>query len=396
MNELRPDRMRGAALERLAVLARENRLPQSVLLVGPEGSGKEASALELAVELLRPNGGGSAAGGLFGDLPVDDSDRDTAARKVRQLAHPDLYVVFPVERTLTADQYRELLDEKGRWPLARVRQPSSAIIPIGDAGDSAPVSVRAIRRFANARPFEADHRVVVVGDAHRMNRAAANALLKTLEEPPDAAVLLLCSHQPHLLPATIRSRCARVQVPGLSEADLAAILEREADVDPTEAARVAAVAGGNARRAFDLIDPAARELAGWADQVLDMLLRGDRPSLARAGERVAKAQPPGERGGKLAGDAGLSLARDVAMRVVDLVAADLAALGRRETGARLDDARRTSLPDTRVDGVRAMRAVEVLLDARFDLARNVNVGLVLVDSFLRTEAALHGALVASA
>jgi len=388
--------MRGAALDRLAALAREERMPQSVLLVGPEGSGKEAAALELAIDLLRPVGGGDAAGGLFGDLPVDDSARDTAARKVRQLTHPDLHVVFPVERTLTSGHYRELLDEKARWPLARVRQPSSAIIPIGDAEDAAPVSVRAIRRFVNARPFEAAHRVVVVGDAHRMNRAAANALLKTLEEPPAPAVLLLCSHQPHLLPATLRSRCARVQVPALSDAELATILEREAEVDPTEAARVAAVAGGNARRAFDLIDPAARELAGWADQILDMLLRGDRPSLARAGERVAKAQPPVGRGGKLAGDASLSVARDVAMRVVDLVAADLVALGRRETGARLDDARRASLPDSQVDGVRAMKAVEVLLDARSDLARMVNVGLVLVDSFLRTEAALHGAHAASA
>ncbi len=396
MNELRPERMRGAALERLAALARDDRMPQSVLLVGPEGSGKEAAALELAVELLRPSSDGGAAGGLFGELPVDDSARDTAARKVRQLAHPDLHVVFPAERSLTSERYRELLDEKARRPLARVRQPSSAIIPIGDAEDSSPVSVRAIRRFVNARPFEAAHRVVVVGDAHRMNRAAANALLKTLEEPPAPAVLLLCSHQPHLLPATIRSRCARVQVPALSEPALAAILEAETGVEATEAARIAAVAGGNARRAFDLIDPAARELAGWADQVLDMLLRGDRVALARAGDRVAKANPPAGRGGKLAGDASLSVARDVAMRVVDLVAADLLALGRRDGGAHLDDARRASLPDNQVDGVRAIRAVAVLLAARSDLARNVNVGLVLVDSFLRTEAVLHGVRAASA
>lgn len=374
-------------------------MPQSLLLVGPEGSGKERAALEIAVDLLKPaaGGGGAASGGLFGDDPAVTPDEETAARKVRQLAHPDLLVTFPAESKLTIDRYRELLDEKAARPWARVRQPGSAIIPIGDVEDAMPVSVRAVRRFVNAVPFEAKHRVVVIGDAHRMNRSAANALLKTLEEPPASAVIFLCTHQPHLLPATIRSRCARVQVPALAEDELASILIAAEGISVPEAARIAAVAGGNARRGFDLVDPAARELADWADQVTQMLLNADRPQIARAAERVAKGAPP--RGGKAPkrpADASLAVGRDVAMRVIDLIAADLLALGRRDAGARLERARLEALPSNRVDPQRALHTVEVLLEARSDLARNVNVGLVLLDSLLKAESTLNGRAAAHA
>lgn len=390
-------------LQRLRDQALEGRTHQSFLLVGPEGSGKEASALELAVSLLRPTvrraAPPPAAGDLFGGLldahPVTKStskpgEDGGAERKVRSLAHPDLMIAFPIERSLTREGYLELLQEKAREPLARVRQPGSAIIPIGDADDPGLVSVRAIRRFLQAVPFEAAHRVVIVGDAHRMNRSAANALLKTLEEPPASAVIFLCTHQPHLLPATIRSRCARIAVPGLGEEELATYLRTRHQVDATEAARVAATAGGNARRAFDLLDPRARELSQWGRMLLESMLEGDRPRLAQGAERVGKGQPPAGAGTKFSGDASVSVGRDIGMRVLDAMVADLVALGRRSAGAHLDPARARSLPTSISPSVQgASDAARVLLDARDDLARNVNVGLVLVHSLLAAERALH-------
>ena len=395
---------RSPMLRRLRDQALRGRTHQSFLLVGPEGSGKEAAALELAVTLLRPTkrrsaprpAGGDLFGGLL-DAPVaptavapEPGDESGAARKVRALAHPDLMNAFPIERSLTREGFLELLQEKAREPLARVRQPGSAIIPIGDADDPGLVSVRAIRRFVQAVPFEAAHRVVIVGDAHRMNRAAANALLKTLEEPPSSAVLFLCTHQPHLLPATIRSRCARITVPGLGEEELAAYLVARHGVEVTEAARIAATAGGNARRAFDLLDPRARELSQWGRLLLMQLLAGDRPRLAQSAERVGKGQAPAGAGTKFSGDASVSVGRDIGMRVLDAVVADLVALGRRGAGAHLDEARARSLPTESPPTVEgASEAARVLLDARGDLARNVNVGLVLVHSLLAAERALH-------
>jgi DNA polymerase III delta prime subunit len=388
---------RSSMLRRLRDQVESGRVHQSLLFVGPEGSGKEAAALELAERWLRPVARRApepaGGGGLFGDLlppAPPPTDAHGAVRKVRTLVHSDLMLAFPIERSLTREDYLELLQEKAREPLARVRQPGSAIIPIGDVDDPGFVSVRAIRRFVQAVPFEAAHRVVIVGDAHRMNHQAANALLKTLEEPPASAVLVLCTHQPHLLPATIRSRCARITVPGLSEEELAAYLHGKHGVDPTEAARIAAVAGGNARRAFDLLDQQARELAAWGRALLDLLLAGDRPRLAQSAERVGKGQGPSGTGSKPSGDASLSVGRDIGMRVLDAVIADLVAIGRRSAGAHLDPARERSLPTGAAPDPRAANeAARILLEAHTDLARNVNVGLVLVSALLSAERALH-------
>jgi len=390
---------RSKALTRLHEQARDGSLHPSLLLVGPEGSAKEAAAIELAVALLKGKVAPDAGDSLFGDLepaaPVDD---EVSVRKVRALAHPDLHWLFPAESGLKRDRYRELLDEKAAEPLGRMRQPGSAIIAIGDPDDPGPATVRQLRRFIQARPFEAGRRVGVVADAHRMNRQAANALLKTLEEPPAHAALILCTHQPHLLPATIRSRCARVNVPALSEAELSAYLRSAHGVAASEASRIAAVSSGNARRALDLLDDTARELAGWAAEVFGLLVQGRRADLARAAERIAKGQPPaGKAKKKMAADASLAANRDLNLRVFDFLVADLLALSHQGSGARLDPARAQTLPaSTGIDPARASDAARRLLRARDDLARNVNVGLVVLDALLDASRLLHASARAGA
>jgi DNA polymerase III delta prime subunit len=368
---------RSPLLQRLRERALAGTLGPSLLLVGPEGSGKEAAALDLARLALC-------------EAPAD-GEPDTAERKARQLQHPDLYYVCPVESGLDESGYRDLLREKAAEPLARVRQPSSAIIPIGNADDPGLVSVRTVRRFVQAKPFEGRRRVVIVGDAHRMNRQAANALLKTLEEPPPAALLMLCSHQPHLLPQTVRSRCARVHVPALHENELAEHLQARHELSATEAARIAAVAGGNARRALDLLDPVARRLADWAGDVLVMLCEDRRAELARAAERLGKGQAPRGNGAKSASsDASLSTTRDVGMRVLDFVVADLLVIARLASGARVEAAHAERLGDFgRLDPAALASTAGSLLAARADLARNVNVGLVLTHALLESVELLH-------
>lgn len=385
---------RSEGLQRLRDQARQNSLHPSLLLVGPEGSGKELAAIELAVELLRGATPAPVADSLFGDLePAPVADDAVAARKVRALGHPDLHWIFPAESGLSVASYRELLDAKAAEPLARMRQPGSAIISIGDPEDPGPATVRQLRRFIQGRPFEAAHRVGIVADAHRMNRQAANALLKTLEEPPPHSVLILCTHQPHLLPATIRSRCARVNVRAFGEAELAGRLQSRAGIAPHEAARIAAITGGNARRAFDLVDETARELADWAAELFGLLVEGRRADLARAAERVGKGQPPAGRAKKkMAADASLAANRDLNLRLLDFLVADLLALSRRDSGARLDPARAGTLPAAPgIDPGRAARVARRLLRARDELARNVNVGLVMLDALLDAVSDLHPA-----
>ena len=140
-------------------------------------------------------------------------------------------------------------------------------------------------------------------------------------------------------------------------------------------------------------DGAACALADWASELFDMLVSGRRADLARSAERVAKGQPPsGKAKKKMAADASLAANRDLNLRLLDFVVSDLLALGRQNSGARIDDARVLSLPrETAIDAGAAATAARRLLRARSDLARNVNVGLVVLDALLDADRCLHRA-----
>jgi len=169
------------------------------LFYGPPGVGKRRAATAFAAELI-------------GDVG-----------RVERGTHPDLYVLDPV-----GDQV--LIDE-----------------------------IRALRRDLHMRPFEAARRVYVVLEADTMNEAAADALLKDLEEPPAYAVIILVADDIGPLPETIRSRCQMIPFRRLSEAAVRAeLLDRAPGLDTEEAAAIARLAGGRLDRAERLLDPDAR------------------------------------------------------------------------------------------------------------------------------------------
>ncbi|MBV9996571.1 MAG: DNA polymerase III subunit delta' [Caulobacteraceae bacterium] len=167
-------RLEGAQEPEQAFLAalERGRLHHAWLLVGPEGVGKATFAYRAARRLLgaRPDPGY----GLLGSAPEDPVSRQVAAR-----AHPDLLVL---ER-----------EEEGR---------ARKSIPVDEA--------RALPAFFAKSPGQAAFRVAIIDAADDLNVNAANAVLKTLEEPPERGVLFLISHAPGALLPTLRSRCRRL------------------------------------------------------------------------------------------------------------------------------------------------------------------------------------------
>jgi DNA polymerase III subunit delta' len=200
-------------------LAEAGRLPHAILLSGPRGIGKATLAFRLARFLL--TGGGAGDSGLATD-PASGVFRRVAAG-----GHADL---LTVERAY---------DPRRR----RVR------------GEIVVEDAREITQFFRLTAAEGGWRIVVVDGAEEMNRSAANALLKILEEPPRQALLLLVSHSPGLLLPTIRSRCRRFAVRALEPAVVAQLVARyRPDLAQPEAAALAALAEGSIGRALELAD----------------------------------------------------------------------------------------------------------------------------------------------
>ena len=170
------------------------------LFHGPAGVGKTAAAFAFA-------------GALIGD-----------ARRVLERTHPDLRVVEPLGDMIRIDVVRELHHD------------------------------------LHLRPFEAERRVYLLLSAHLLNREAADALLKDLEEPPLYATIVLVADELGPIPETIRSRCQLVPFRRLSEQAVREWLSiRAPELGEEEAIATARVAGGRLDRAARLIDPSVRE-----------------------------------------------------------------------------------------------------------------------------------------
>ncbi len=176
------------------------RLAHAYLFEGPDGVGKKLMALALARALFCENGEGC------GDCP--------ACRKVDHLNHPDLHTLSPDGTQIKIDQ------------------------------------VRRIQHDLSLRPLEAKVRICLIDGAETMNPAAANALLKTLEEPEPGTLMILLSSKPEGFLDTIRSRCQRLRFNRLARARLAEVLEHRLELSEAEARVMAALADGSFKKAF--------------------------------------------------------------------------------------------------------------------------------------------------
>ncbi|HEY8617948.1 DNA polymerase III subunit delta' [Phenylobacterium sp.] len=215
------------------------RLHHAWLLTGPEGVGKATFAYRAARRLL--GAPADARYGLLGSDPEHPVSRQVAAR-----SHPDILVLE-----------REGPDGKPR-----------KVIPVDD--------VRRLAEFFSKSPASAPHRVAIVDAADDLNVNAANALLKTLEEPPPRGVLLMVAHSPGRLLATIRSRCRRLAFHPYDLEHAAQFVRTRAEVTEEEALRLSRMAGGAPGRALALaagdaiaMDDAARHLLGELPRVDD-------------------------------------------------------------------------------------------------------------------------------
>ena len=219
---------------RLSDAMRGGRMHHAWLLTGPEGVGKATLAYRFARRLL---------GGMGADAAALDP-RHPVFRRVASGAHADLHTV------------------------ARTMNPQTKKL----RGEIVVDDVRAAGDFLRLTPAEAGWRVVIVDRADELNRNAANALLKILEEPPARAVLLLVCNAAGLLPPTVRSRCCRLPLSRLTAADMDRALARYLpELAQDERARLASVCDGSPGRALMLAGEQGLAMASLVDDVLSDL-----------------------------------------------------------------------------------------------------------------------------
>jgi DNA polymerase III subunit delta' len=205
------------------------------LFRGPRGAGKAAAARALAAEIL-------AAGA---------ADPDDARRRalLDPSPHPDLVWIAPRGAQHLVEEVREQ-----------------------------------VIRSASYRPFEGERRVFVIEAAEALRDESQNALLKTLEEPPEFAHLILLSSEPELLLETVASRCQAVDFAPLPTAAVEAALAGEGE----EIAAAARLAGGDVERARLLLSDAGRSLRAAALEQDWKALLGTAEAAGEEGEAAAR------------------------------------------------------------------------------------------------------------
>ena len=308
----------------IARAALRGTLPSSLIFAGPSGVGKQLTALALAqlVNCLSP-------------AAEDACGQCASCRRIARGVHADVMRIEP--------------GETGAIKIEQIRD--------------------AVERAAY-RPFEGRRRVVIIDQADAIVPQAQDALLKTLEEPPNGTTFVLVTASPELLLPTIRSRCQRLRFGRLSPADVAHILVRAHGFSDAEAQSAAAKSDGSLGDALEADSDEFLEARAAALQLLQAVAGSPPPA-----RRIASAGGlPGAGRGKADRDA---LAQS--LRVLATILRDLGVLGSR------GDDRALSNPDLRgklepllrgfdYDRIlRAYAAVDRALDA---LARNASPKIV--------------------
>ncbi len=143
------------------------------------------------------------------------------------------------------------------------------LIEIDAASNTSVEDVRELRERVGYRPSEARYKVYIIDEVHMLSTAAFNALLKTLEEPPPQSIFVLATTEPHRIPATVLSRCQRLDFRRVPLADIVARLRHLAQQEGIQAEEdalslIARHATGSMRDAESLLD----QLAAYTDRMV--------------------------------------------------------------------------------------------------------------------------------
>jgi DNA polymerase III subunit delta' len=231
-----------------------DRFAHAYLFTGPEGSGKESIAFEIA-SILNCRSASVRAAGACGTCPD--------CLQIHSFMHQNVEYIFPVEAALldaaegakkenkkfseSRERYEALLEQKKQNPyFSPAMERSMGILT---------EQIITLQHKASFMPGEGSKKIFIISQADRLHPSAANKLLKLLEEPPPHVVFILVTSRPDALLPTIRSRCQAVRFSKVSARELRLWLqENRPEILEPELSFIVSFSRGNLRLAWELIN----------------------------------------------------------------------------------------------------------------------------------------------
>ena len=225
------------------------RIAHAQLFVGPEGCGTLPMAIAYAQYLLCQNINSENSGG-----------NEACNLKFKALSHPDLHFAFPVTTSdkvkskpvssYYLEEWRQLLREQPYgnlfdWYKLLGVDNKQGQIGVDEAHD--------IVKSLSLKSYEGGYKAMIIWMAEKMNTAAANKLLKLIEEPPEKTVFILIAEDEDKIINTVRSRCQILHFPPLAEHDIKLGLMNQYNLEETMASKIAHQSNGNYNKACDLV-----------------------------------------------------------------------------------------------------------------------------------------------
>src|ERR1035437_8043964 len=231
----------------------ENRVIHAQLFLGAEGSGALPLAMAYTQYILCKTRRGGDSCGMC-----------ASCTKSNKLVHPDIHFVYPV--ALKKGEVEKSTDVAAEWREAFLENPylnlsdwfshldaenKQPIIGVEESGE--------ILRKLSLTTYEGEFKVMIIWMPEKMNIAAANKLLKILEEPPDKTLFILVSENEEALLRTVYSRTQLIKVNRISDEEIKKALIEKNQLAPADAARIAYLADGNYNVALKLVGETPEE-----------------------------------------------------------------------------------------------------------------------------------------
>lgn len=209
-----------------------DRLAHAYILAGPDGSGRLTAALDLAKARICPE----IEKGFCGECKQ--------CRQIDSLVHPDVRITIPRMKTTSDEDIVDLFKTRAKDGITPLRIEGNTYVSIDQ--------MREMGHRLSRKSFEGYGYVEIIYDAHRLRREAANAILKTLEEPPAGALIVLVTSRVSGMLPTVRSRAHTVRFGRLTTSMLEELLMERIGVSADEASALAFLSDGCPGRALML------------------------------------------------------------------------------------------------------------------------------------------------